>query len=132
MRTIQKIIAERGAMDEWAGGHVRIVNDPYMPLLIEWLGEGPQGGDLVSVSHTYEQHGDAMRDPEIVFLVTEDDWIPVSFRNDSTGAYRESMIVEGGEIRYVRPELTQELREFSQVWDRNLAAQGYLEVITGS
>ena len=42
------------------------------------------------------------------------------------------MIVEDGEIRYVRPELTQELRAFAQVWDRNLAAQGYLEVIGGN
>jgi len=99
MKTIRKIIAELGDIEEWAGGHVKIPNDPYMPLLIEWLGKGPSDGDLVAVSHTYEQNGDLMRDPEIVFLVTGDIWTPMSFRNDSVGVYRESMIIEDGDIR---------------------------------
>jgi len=131
MKTIRKIIAELGDIEEWAGGHVRIPNDPYMPLLIEWLGKGPSDGDLVAVSHTYEQNGDLMRDPEIVFLVTGDIWTPISFRNDSVGVYRESMIIENGEIRYTRPQLMQDLRSFARIWDRNLRAQGYLRVVTG-
>ena len=131
MKTIEKIIAELGDIEEWTGGHVKIPNDPYMPLVIEWLGKGPAGGDLIAISHTYVQNGDLMRDPEIVFLVTENEWTPVSFRNDSLGVYQESMIIEDGEIRYVRPKLIADLRSFARTWDRNIAAQGFLKVITG-
>ena len=131
MKTIRKIIAVLGDIEEWAGGHIKIPNDPYMPLVIEWLGNGPSNGDLIAVSHTYVQNSDLMRDPEIVFLVTENEWTPISFRNDSVGVYRESMIIEDSEIRYVRPALMQDLRSFARTWDLNLRAQGYLKVVTG-
>ena len=121
METVRKIMAAMEAMDEWAGGHTRIVNDPYRPLLIEWLGEAAGEGDFVSVSHTYTASDKLMRDPEIVFHVTEDDWTPVTFRNDSTGVYQAAMIVDAGEIRYVRPRLVHQLRELAKVWDRALA-----------
>ena len=132
METIRRIMAAMEAMDEWAGGHTRIVNDPHRPLLIEWLGEAKGEGDFVSVSHTYDQNGILRRDPEIVFHVTEDDWTPVTFRNDSTGEYRAAMVIDDGEIRYVRPRLVQQLREFARIWDNALASQGYLQVITGT
>ena len=131
MKTIRKIIAAVGDMDEWAGGHIQVPNDPFMPLLIEYLGKGPYNGDLLAISHTYMQHGHLMRNPEIVFLVTNDLWTPMSFRNDSLGLYRECLIFEWNEIRYVRPELVQGLRSFAHTWDRNIAARGYLRVVTG-
>jgi len=131
MKTIRKIIAELGDIDEWAGGHTRIPNDPYMPLLIEHLGKGPAGGDLIAVSHTYVQNGDLMRDPEIVFLVTGDEWMPVSYRNDSLGVYQESMVIEDGQVRYVRPMLLRDLKSFARDWDRNIKAQGFLKAFTG-
>ena len=39
----------------------------YMPLHIEYIGEGPDNLPAVAVSHTYLQNGDLMRDPEICF-----------------------------------------------------------------
>jgi hypothetical protein len=131
MKTVQKIIDQFGDMDEWAGGHIKIPNDPYMPLTIEYLGKGPYNGDLLAISHTYVQNGDLMRDPEIVFLVTDLGWTPISFRNDSVGVYQESLIIEYGEIRYVRHKLVRELRSFARLWDRNIRSQGYFEAATG-
>lgn len=130
MKTVQEIIDRFGDMDEWTGGHIKLPNDPYMPLVIEYLGKGPRNGDLLAISHTYVQNGDLMRDPEIVFLITDHEWTPISFRNDSVGAYQEALIIEDGEIRYVRPQLVRKLRSFARMWDRNIRAQGYLKTST--
>ena len=73
METVRKIMAAMEAMDEWAGGHTRIVNDPHRPLLIEWLGEAAGEGDFVSVSQTYTQGDKLMRDPEMTLeRISED------------------------------------------------------------
>jgi Domain of unknown function (DUF6908) len=45
---------------------------------------------------TYEQNGDAMRDPEIVFEVNPDAWntgecCPVSYRHDNLNIYQEAV-----------------------------------------
>src|SRR5262249_513506 len=74
----------------------------FMRLVIEHIGTGPRGGELVSVAHYGEQAGDLMRDPEIVFEVAAGSWHPVSIQQDYVGSYREAGFVgEDGE-GYVR------------------------------
>ena len=66
--TIETIVANAGTLDKFhkdVNGdehfYLKVENDPYLPLVIEaW-------GGCVSVAHYYEQNGDLMRDPEIVF-----------------------------------------------------------------
>ena len=41
--------------------HLRLVNPPYLPLVIE------RHGDEVSITHYVEHNGDQLRDPEMVF-----------------------------------------------------------------
>ena len=126
MRTIRKIIEQHGGIEALKRDYIRIENDPYMPLVIDWLGEGPNGWNFVSVSHTYVQNSDLMRDPEIVFLLTDSEWLPVSYRNDSIGVYNEAIVLEDGETTFVRPPIIRDLKSFARTWDSNISAQGYI------
>ena len=101
MKAIAKIIEAYGGL-EWlrqSGNYIRLENPPYMRLVIEYIGEGPRAMPAISVAHYYEQNGDAMRDPEIVFEVSADDqldraWVPVSFQHDNVGIYQEAVTWE--------------------------------------
>jgi len=39
------------------------------------------GGELTVCQH-YNQRGDLMRDPEVRFRIKDDEWIPISYRQD--------------------------------------------------
>jgi hypothetical protein len=127
MPTVSEIIRLLGGRDRAAAEPIVLEVPGYMPLVIEAAGVGPRGGQLVSVMHYYEQHGDVMRDPEVVFEVAGDDWAPVSFQQDGLGVYQEAVAVEAdGRVR-VRPDLQAGLRSFARAWDRNLRDQGFLD-----
>ena len=48
---------------------VRLTVDGYMPLSVEDIGTSTTGNRLIAISHTSEQNGDLMRDPEMVFEI---------------------------------------------------------------
>ena len=75
MKTVAKIIAAYGGLERFRqpGKYIRIENPPYMRLVVEYIGQGPRGLPAISVAHYYEQNGDAMRDPEMVFEVNPDE-----------------------------------------------------------
>ena len=66
MKTIKEIIAMFGGVD---GLYVSIANEPFMRLVIEHIGEGPQGLPAISVAHYYEMNGDLCQDPEMCFEI---------------------------------------------------------------
>src|SRR4029077_6163013 len=75
MKRVAKIIDTFGGLN-WLrkpGTYIRMENPSYMRLVIEYVGEGPRGMPSISVAHCYEQNGDLMRDPEMVFAVNPDD-----------------------------------------------------------
>lgn len=95
MKIVAKIIETFGGL-AWLlkpDNSIRLENPPYMRLVIEYIGEGPRGKPSISVAHYYEQNGDLMRDPEMVFEVNPDgpptwnagEWGPVSFQKDNLG-----------------------------------------------
>src|SRR5262245_32959183 len=99
----------------------------FLRLVIEHIGAGPRGGELVSVAHYGEQNGDLMRDPEIVFEVAARTWYPVSVQMDYVGSYREAVSVgEDGKV-YVCPAWVREIQAFARIWDRNLKHQGFVD-----
>jgi hypothetical protein len=52
--------------------HLKIENEPYMPLTIERLGDAYGGNaGLYSLCHYYEQNGDLMQDPEMCFVFVD-------------------------------------------------------------
>ena len=87
-----------------------------------------RGGELVSVAHYGEKNNDPMRDPEIVFEVAAGQWHPVSIQQDYLGSCREEVFVgEDGKV-FVRPAEVRDIQAFARIWDRNLQAQGFVDV----
>ena len=127
MRNVQKIIDLRGGLEALKQRPIRLEVPGFMRLVIEHVGRGPRGGELVSVAHYGEQNGDLMRDPEIVFEVADGQWQPVSIRQDYIGSYREAVSIgEDGKV-YVCPAEVRDIQAFARVWDRNIKAQGFVD-----
>lgn len=125
MRNVQKIIDTRGGLEALKRKYIRLEVPGFMGLVIEHIGTGPRGGQLVSVAHYGEQNGDLMRDPEIVFEVVAGAWLPISIQQDYIGSYREAVYVGDDGRLYVRPAEVLDIQTFARVWDRNLKAQGF-------
>ena len=108
---------------------VRITVDGYMPLSLEHIGQSAEGNRLIAISHTGEQNGDLMRDPEMVFEVHSATAVaePLSFQNDYVGLFQEVYCFDdAGKKTHVKAKLKQELKSFARLWFRNLKAQGFL------
>lgn len=86
--------------------HLKIENEPFMPLTIERLGEDfqtPWGTTQhYSLCHYYIQNGDLMHDPEVCFLVADkqdsDQQVkifPFTFYQASIGLYEEPVSFMG-------------------------------------
>lgn len=113
--TIRQLVEAAGLAAEFeacrvsgASFHLAITNPPYMRLVIEVVGAGE-----VSVAHYYQQNGDAMRDPEIVF---NSHWLPVEITQDPVGIYRRAD--PGYYLRGVQ--------ELARMWATNIRHQGFV------
>jgi hypothetical protein len=96
----------------------------FMALHVEKVGEG-----LFSLAHYFEQNGDLMSDPEMVFLRQDDgSWVPVSITQHSLGVYREAIQFENGKVARVSVGQIRELSEFTELWMRNVKQQQRLEI----
>lgn len=109
---------------------VKLVVAGYMPLTIERIGTTHGGHLLIAMAHTGVQNGDVMFDPEIVFQlhVSGDQQAaePVSFRNDYLGMNQEVYRYnDEGKATHVDVRLKAELKDFAQMWFRNLEDQGF-------
>lgn len=111
---------------------LRITSDGFMPLSVEDIGLSGDGQRLIALSHTAEQNGDLMRDPEIVFALHDrGDFLaaePVSFRNDFVGLMQDVYRYDDqGKRTHVDPRLKAELKFFARMWFRNLREQGFFD-----
>ena len=90
-----------------------------MPVSVECI-----GADLFSVAHYYEQNGDLMADPEMVFWRRGAAFYPVHFQQDNLGIYRECLWFDdaGGPAR-VAPKEQRDQAAFAGTWMRNIRAQ---------
>ena len=77
-----------------------------------------------------EHYGDAMRDPEIVFLVVPAEhgttWTPLTFENSHMGCHQ--VVAEAtreGRLKVRNAALLRDLRDFANQWDLNLMEQGF-------
>jgi len=126
MKHVQEIVERTGGLTQLKRQPIHLTVEGFMPLAIEYLGQGPRGGMLLSVMHHFEQNGDLMRDPDLeVEVLPGDRWEPVSYRQDSLGLFQEAVRV-GDQGLDVRPQLVADLKAFMRMWDRNLAEQGFV------
>jgi hypothetical protein len=128
MKSVKEIIEILGGLERLKGEPIQLTVEGFMPLSIEYVGVGPGGGLLVSVMHFFTQQGDLMRDPDLVveILVASDEWLPVSYQQDSLALYQEAVSGEGDSLK-VRSRLVADLRRFMELWSRNLEDQGFVE-----
>ncbi len=131
MQTLLQIIEKAGG---WRPSlYLKIENAPYMELVIEAMDEsGPMGLPAISVAHYGEQHGDAMRDPEMCFELGLAGGAHLSafyYRNDYLGVEQWSRnIVRGNYVHLIA--LHKQHRHFAETWDNNLRLQGFSEAFT--
>jgi len=130
MKAVLQIIEEAGGLATFTC--TRIENPPFMPLVIELLGDpGPNGHRALSIAHYGEQNGDAMRDPEICAEVVAENgapklW-PYYFRNDYAGVERWNRRREADRSVTCQLRETRDLESFMEMWDANIHHQGFLE-----
>ena len=134
MKHVQQMIDQHGGFEAVRTRYLRLENPPFMRLVIEVIGGPyPNGAYEVSVAHYSEQNGDAMRDPEITFLVVPSaegtTWTPLTFENSYLGAYQVvAEVTKEGLIVVKQPRAMNDLRDFANQWDINIKQQGFCEV----
>lgn len=127
MQSLIDIIGARGGFDRLAAEPITVRAAGFMPLGIERIGTGERGGALVAVHHTYEQNGDLMFDPEVVFEVAGSDWQPVSFEVSGMCFWNVVYRDKATHALMVRVRLLQDLAAFCRQWDANIRAQGLVD-----
>ena len=134
MQNIQTMIDQHGGFEAVRTRYLRLENPPFMRLVIEVIGGPyPNGAYELSIAHYSEPNGDAMRDPEITFLVVPSaegtTWTPLTFENSYLGAYQVvAEVNREGLIVVKQSQAMNDLRDFANQWDRNLKEQGFMAV----
>ena len=91
----------------------------YMALHVERLSETDY-----SLAHYYEQNGDLMADPDMVFRKTDAGFVPQEITQAPMGIYRETCTFdENGEIDAYSPAAVRELCSFASMWLENIKGQ---------
>ena len=131
MKHIQQMIDQHGGYEAVRTRYLRLENPPFMRLVIEVIGGPyPNGAYELSIAHYSEQNGDAMRDPEITFLVVPSaegsTWTPLTFENSYLGAYQiVAEVTREGRLKVRNAALLRDLQNFTNQWDLNLMEQGF-------
>lgn len=96
------------------GYSIRLDQPNYDRLVIEVVGV-----NRVSVAHYFEQNGDLMSDPEIVFQIFyPNGWFPVQITQSPVGRFREA-----SEGKYLPGVIS-----LARMWGKNIRDQGWVEV----
>ncbi|UAY55677.1 DUF6908 domain-containing protein [Arachidicoccus terrestris] len=121
--------------------HLKLKREGFFPLTVEKIGwdiDTPFGkGLLLSLAHYYEQNGDLMRCPEMVFIVIDKRGYPKDFDNlfafaqmyqqDALGIYEESAFISDGRLTSFIERLQKSHNNFANLWLRNIRLQGFLK-----
>ena len=115
METVREILARHGveSVDQMDVNESYSIEVPgFDTLTIEKIGP-----ERLSVAHHRVQRGDLMCDPEIVFRVESNGWVPVEY-------------TQHPQI-YQHDESGLELGGFVATWNQNLREQGFLDSAAG-
>ena len=119
--------------------HLKIENQPFMPLTIERIGKIYwENGILISLCHYYVQNGDMMQDPEMCFIVVDQrefdmaafekvTIVPYLYQQAGLGIYEESMTFKNNVVDYCNNELQLQQVIFANQWLQNIRLQGFLK-----
>ncbi|WP_062052970.1 DUF6908 domain-containing protein [Aquimarina longa] len=127
-RTATKTFLKLVALAKANKGYTKIDNNAglYMPLSVEKIDE-IEGYELYSLAHYGKQMGDLMADPEMCFLLAQNEndaiVIPYSFRNDYLGICTTDILFENGKIRGVRKKAIAKNVAFANTWLETIKQQ---------
>ena len=119
--------------------HLKIINEPFMPLTIEKIGEIYwEDGSLVSLCHYYEQNGDLLQDPEMCFVVVDQREkeqtayekvmiVPYLYQQANLGIYEGSMTFKNNVVDHCDSSLQLQHVIFANQWLQNIQEQGFLK-----
>jgi hypothetical protein len=119
--------------------HLKIMNEPFMPLTIERIGEiYGQEGSIFSLCHYYEQNGDLVQDPEMCFIVVDQREkdktafekvmiVPYLYQQANLGIFEESMTLKNNAVANCDNDLQLEHVVFANQWLKNIEQQGFLK-----
>ena len=104
--------------------YIRFESKSFEPLYIERLSK-----DTLAIAHTFTQNGDLMYDPEMTFLIDEEEQElrPLSFEQSDMQVYQRVSYSEDGRTCQDL-QLAQQLNEFFQTWSQNLKWQEHTPV----
>lgn len=90
---------------------IEVENESYMDLCVEKLAD-----DRLSVAHYHTQRGDLMSDPEIVFDVSGNEWVPIEYTQHGFP-----------QVHQHNPDGLDDVAGFIDEWDENIDEQGFVE-----
>lgn len=98
----------------------KIDNAPgtYMAVHVERLSDS-----TYSVAHYFEQGGDMMADPDVVFYVADGQTYPIEIIQAPMGVYRRYVEFEGGKPARINARGQADLTSFANMMMRNIRAQ---------
>jgi hypothetical protein len=123
---MQKIItrlAQRHGIDiTRPGASLRLDMPGFYRLCIENI-----GFDRISVAHYYEEAGDLVPDPDIVFYTAYREWVAISIQNAFGYIEAGVMTDDMKGLKGVYTKQQEDLAEFTNLWAKNIEEQGWME-----
>ena len=106
-------------LSEMKDGYAKIDNTDgaFMPVVVEEV-----GNNFISLANYYEQNGDLIPDPEIIFWKAADGKFYPTYLKDCLGE-QESLFFKDGKPSSIRPRLQHEQATFAGLWLENIKAQ---------
>ena len=81
-------------------------------------------GPVFSLAHYYEQQGDLMRDPEMLFIQAEDGgYYPVEIWQDAVNSHYVGVLIEDGNAVSIDETEQADMTVFAEVWLKNIKQQ---------
>jgi len=114
-------------LGESVEAHVKIDNEPFMPLSVQVISK-TEDGVQQSLTHYYTQNGDLMADPDMLVEINyELETVEVlHYQQDGLGIFQlVYQFDENGKKTHVRAKLKRDLNKFLGQWLTNLKQQGF-------
>jgi hypothetical protein len=120
LNTLTKGLAVPFAEDGESSRKIDNASGSFMAVSVERIGT-----NLYSVAHYFEQCGDLMADPEMVFLSKGGKWYPVSIKMDALGVCREGLVLDPytEEPTGIRRREQKDEAVFAGTWMQNIKWQ---------
>jgi hypothetical protein len=92
----------------------------FMPVSVERI-QTISGEEGISIAHYFIQNGDLMADPEMEFIVKDNEVYPISFKLDSLGVFQVAKLSETEKDEKLQEQLT----AFANSWMINIKLQQF-------